>query len=100
MLDVASCTGEEGPAGMGRGGPWCPPPGITTTAVLDGPYAPDSVFGATHLVQMVETIVLYTVDTVEPVSMIWLPLVVVVEVTGQVVRYDVTIAVVTTSCVL
>lgn len=38
------------------------------------------------MVQMVEVIVLYTVDTVEPVSMIWLPPDVAVCVTGQVVR--------------
>ncbi len=50
---------EEGPAGIGRGGPWCPEPGITATGVVDGPCAPEPgagapVGGATHLVQMVE----------------------------------------------
>lgn len=72
-------------------GPWCPEPGIPTIAVLDGP--PDEklgagalVGGATHLVQIVEVMVLYTVDTVDPVSMTWLPPDVAVEVTGHVVR--------------
>ena len=55
------------------------------------------VAGAVHLVQIVETMVLYTVDTVVPVSTIWLPLDVTVDVTGQVVTYDVTMSVITTS---
>ena len=58
----------EGPAGMGRGGPWCPDPGIPAIAVLEGPYAPEPgtgtpVGGATHLVQIVEIVVLVMVDT-------------------------------------
>lgn len=85
-LELASCKGDEGPAGIGRGGPWCPPPGILAIAVSDGPGAPEPVGGATHFVQIVDMMVLYTVDTVEPVTMTWLPPDVVVEVTGQVVR--------------
>jgi hypothetical protein len=38
---------------------------------------------------MVEVYVLYTVDVVTPVCTLWLPLIVIVSVTGQVVIYEV-----------
>lgn len=44
------------------------------------------VGGATHLVQMVDVMVLKTVETIDPVWMIWLPPEVAVCVTGHVVR--------------
>ena len=50
----------EGPAGIGRGGPWCPEPGKLATTVVDGTL----VGGAMHLVQIVDTTVLVMVDTV------------------------------------
>ena len=58
------------------------------------------VGGAMHFVQIVEVIVLVTVDVVGPVWTSWLPLEVKVCVTGHVVRKVVIISVVTTSCVV
>jgi hypothetical protein len=57
---------------------------VTTSKVLAGAVA-TSVGGATHLVQIVEVYVLYTVDVVAPVCTLWLPPTVIVSVTGQVV---------------
>lgn len=69
-----SCEGEldpagEDPAGTASGGPWCPDPGIPTTTVFEGLNGPGAtgagtwVAGATHFVQIVEVVVLITVDT-------------------------------------
>lgn len=52
---------------------------VTTSTVLAGAVAA-GVGGATHLVQMVDVYVLYTVDVVTPVCTLWLPPMVIVSV--------------------
>ena len=82
---------DEGPAGIGAAGPWCPEPGITATGVIDGVDAPGPgagapVGGATHLVQIVEMKVLVIVETVCVTCTISAVPEVMVLVTGQVVN--------------
>lgn len=74
------------------------PPLLLGTA---GEFPPDCVGAgvgfAVHLVQIVITLVLYTVDVVKPVVTIWLPPDVIVDVNGHTVVYEVMVSVVTIS---
>lgn len=73
---------------------------VTISVVVSSRAVGAGVGGATHFVQIVDVIVLKTVEVVMPVSMIWDPDDVTVCVYGQVVTYDVTMSVVTTSWVV
>jgi len=67
--------------------PSCVDAGVVSAGELEVPSCVGAfVGGATHLVQMVDVMVLKMVETVDPVLMIWLPPEVAVCVTGHVVR--------------
>lgn len=87
VLDTPSCVGARVDSLEEADTSSCVSAGVVSAGELEVPSCVGAgVGGATHLVQMVDVMVLKTVETVDPVLMIWLPPEVAVWVTGHVVR--------------